>query len=139
MPMRKIITLAIGCMVTISTLAVLQVVVYAGEISSHNQPQAVQEQASPVDFEVLKMRLKGTHAIGFFTKIAIRNDIVDLMDRIKTYRKHAVLHDKIEEIRASFDGLLLKIVALLEDDPDLSRDLYVGRETIWKSLLEVKA
>ena len=137
--MRKIIALAMGCMIAISTLTVLQIVAHAGEISSHNQPHAVQKQVSPVDFEVLKARLKGTHAIGFFTKIAIRNDIVDLMDRIKTYRKHAILRDKIEEIRASFDGLLLKIVALLEDDPDLSRDLYVGRETIWKSLLEVKA
>jgi len=100
------------------------------------KPQA---KAGNVDFKVLKDRLKHTNAIGFFTKLAIRNDIVDLMDKIKQYRKKSMLKEKMKEIRASFDGLLLKIIALLEEDPDLSHDLYVGRESIWESLLEVKA
>ena len=141
MPMHKFITLAICSVLTISTLPVLLTVAYAGEASAltSDQHQSTLTKASPVDFNALIERLKDTHAIGFFTKIAIRNDIIDLIGSIKKYRKHAVLRDKIQEIRASFDGLLLKIVALLEDDPDLSRDLYVGRESIWKSLLEVKA
>ncbi|MFQ5345797.1 MAG: hypothetical protein ACE5DZ_07555 [Mariprofundus sp.] len=92
-----------------------------------------------MNFDALKERLKNTDAIGFFTKLAIRNDIVDLMDKIKRYRKQSMLKEKMQEIRTSFDGLLLKIIALLEEDPDLSRDLYVGRESIWESLLEVKA
>jgi len=106
--------------------------------------KAVQKEPSPekvshVDYKELKERLKNTAAIGFFTKLAIRNDIVDLIDKIKQYRKKSMLKAKRKEIRASFDGLLLKIIALLEEDPDLSRDLYVGRESIWESLLEVKA
>jgi len=106
--------------------------------------KAVQKEKPPVkvanvDFKVLKERLKDTDAIGFFTKLAIRNDIVDLMDKIKQYRKKSQLKAKMKEIRSSFDGLLLKIIALLEGDPNLSRDLYVGRESIWESLLEVKA
>lgn len=97
------------------------------------------QKAAQVDFKLLKERLKNTDAIGFFTKLAIRNDIVDLMDKIKKYRKKSLLKIKMKEIRSSFDGLLLKIIALLRDDPILSRDLYVGRESIWESLLEVKA
>ncbi|WP_157819227.1 hypothetical protein [Mariprofundus aestuarium] len=97
-----------------------------------------QEQIT-VDIEALKTRLKETDAIGVFTKLAIRSDILDLVDEINRYRKQAKLESKIAEVRASFDGLLLKMVALLEGDPTLSRDLYVSRESIWKSLLEVKA
>jgi len=101
-------------------------------------PEKPQVKVTNVDFKVLKERLKDTDAIGFFTKLAIRNNIVDLMDKIKRYRKKSLLKVKIKEIRSSFDGLLLKIIALLDEDPKLSRDLYVGRESIWESLLEVK-
>jgi len=97
------------------------------------------EEQITVDIEALKTRLKETDAIGLFTKLAIRSDILDLVDEINSYRKQAKLESKINELRASFDGLLLKMVALLEGDPILSRDLYVSRESIWKSLLEVKA
>jgi len=97
------------------------------------------EEQITVDIEALKTRLKETDAIGVFTKLAIRSDILDLVDEINRYRKQAKLESKINELRASFDGLLLKMVALLEGDPILSRDLYVSRESIWKSLLEVKA
>ena len=97
------------------------------------------EEQISVDIEALKTRLKDTDAIGVFTKLAIRSDILDLVDEINRYRKQTKLESKINEVRASFDGLLLKMVALLEGDPTLSRDLYVSRESIWKSLLEVKA
>jgi len=112
------------------------------EQSVSQPPSATSEetiQTKQVDLKVLKQRLRKTTAIGFFTKLAIRNDLVDLIDEIKKYRKQSMLNDKLNEVRASFDGLILKLIALLDDDPDLSRDLYVGREMIWKSLLEEKA
>jgi len=99
-----------------------------------------QSQAEDVaNVQVLEDRLKKTRAIGIFTKLAIRNDIMDLVDEIRTYRKKAQLQNRLKEIRSSFDGLILKIMALLEDDPALSRDLYTNRELLWNSLLEVKA
>lgn len=97
------------------------------------------EQVAAINMEVLTARLKKTKAIGLFTKLAIRNDVSDLMGEVKRYRKQSMLASKITEIRESFEGLLMKIMALLDDDPELSRDLYAGRESIWKSLLEVKA
>lgn len=102
------------------------------------QSEHHKEAIAAVDIEVLTERLKNSDAIGMFTKLAIRNDIVDIIDQIEEYREKELLNEKIGEIRASFDGLLLKIVALLEEDPVLSRDLYVSRESIWNSLLEVK-
>jgi len=104
--------------------------------ASSEQAAAV---SSPVDVNMLKKRLRKTRALGFFTKLALRNDLTTLMRNIKRYRKKSILDDKRNGLRASFDGLLLKIIALLDRDPDLSRDLYIGREMIWQSLLEEKA
>lgn len=113
----------------------------AGSENAEPKPakQEKSEEVAAIDMEILTSRLKGTKAIGLFTKLAIRSDVTDLMDDVKRYRKKSMLAAKMKEIRNSFEGLLMKIVALLEEDPDLSRDLYVGRESIWKSLLEVKA
>ncbi len=159
--MKKIIPLISTCVFSLCACLALVVPLHAFEQSAKaasmvNSATAVTKSAlttnhiqkpvsktkqklAPVDFKVLKERLKSTDAIGFFTKLAIRNDIIDLMDKIKKYRKESLLKAKMKEIRSSFDGLLLKIIALLRDDPILSRDLYVGRESIWESLLEVKA
>ncbi len=114
------------------------------EASSSEQVELEKSEAEPeqvvaIDMEILTSRLKKTSAIGLFTKLAIRNDVTDLMDNVKRYRKKSILVAKMKEIREAFEGLLFKIIALLEEDPELSRDMYVGRESIWKSLLEVKA
>jgi len=105
----------------------------SGEGRIHSEPPAPK-----TDLAILTKRLKNTDAIGVFTKLAIRSDIMDLKEEIESYRQKAVLQAKLKDARAKFDGLLLKIVALLEADPDLSSDLYSARESIWKSLLGVK-
>jgi hypothetical protein len=83
-------------------------------------------------------RIKESHAIGVFTKLALRSDALDLVDLFKAYRQKAN-HITLAELRARFDGLLLKALALLDDDPTLSHDISMAREGIWNSLLEVKA
>lgn len=90
------------------------------------------------DMDTLVERLKKTDAIGFFTKLAIRNDVVDFSELIQKYRQESKLEARIKDIRARFEGLFLKIVALLEKDPNLSRDIYLARENIWKDLLKEK-
>ncbi len=91
-----------------------------------------------MDINELIERLKRTHAIGMFTKLAIRSDALDLMDQVKAWREHR-RDCSLKDIRARFDGLLLKVLALLDDDPALARDISRAREDIWRSLLEVKA
>lgn len=102
------------------------------------EPVAVPNpEAKGFDVDMLTKRLKQTSAIGVFTKLAINSDATDLIDAVKKYRKLAILQAKLAEVRSRFDGLVMKILALLEDDPPLARDTYVAREQIWLSLLEV--
>lgn len=99
---------------------------------------AARQTARPFGMHTLIERLKKTDALGVFTKLAIRSDALDLMDMVKVYNKHRA-NFSLKELRARFDGLVLKVLALLDDDPKLSRDIYLARERIWKSLLEVNA
>lgn len=92
-----------------------------------------------ISMEDLVERLKETEAIGVFTKLAIRSDVLDFKESINTYRKKKKLENDIGHLRERFDGLLLKILALLERDPPLSRDIQHARESIWRSFLEAKS
>jgi len=89
------------------------------------------------DMDALIERIRESHVIGIFTKLALRSDALDMVDLFKAYRRQAN-HITLDELRARFDGLLLKTLALLDDDPALSREISMSREGIWKSLLEVK-
>jgi len=99
-----------------------------------------QEAGSKPHFnmDVLIERLKKCDVIGVFTKLTLRSDALDLVDEVQAWHKHKD-HVTISDIRARFDGLLLKVLALLDDDPALSTDISMAREDIWRSLLEVKA
>ncbi len=105
------------------------------EASTQNKPS---EDCISISMDELVERLKKTKAIGFFTKLAIRSDVTGFQDKVKKIRKNNQLKDEMADIKASFDGLLLKIMALLEKDPDLSKEIYLARDSIFKSLLEVQ-
>jgi len=92
------------------------------------------EPAFGVD-ELIK-GLQQTEAIGVFTKLAIRSEALDLVEMVKSYRRSAA-GVTLARLRSGFDGLLLKILALLDRDPELSRAIYQAREQLWTSLLEV--
>jgi len=98
--------------------------------------QKVAPKPSGLGLEQLVERLKKTEAIGFLTKLAIRSDVLDFKKAVESYRKRG---ENTETLRSRFDGLVLKILALLEHDPDLSKDIHFARESIWKSLVEVKS
>jgi len=96
------------------------------------------EDCMPISMGELVERLKASKAIGFFTKLAIRSDVLDFQDEVIKMRKNKVLEVQMLKVKASFDGLLLKIMALLEEDPDLAKEIYSARHSIFQSLLEVK-
>jgi len=108
-----------------------------GVESDKSGTKVTDAMAKTFDMNVLIERLKETDAIGMFTKLALRSDALDLMAMIKAYNKHMDRYS-LKELRARFDGLLLKVMALLDDDPGLSRDISLAREDIWKSLLTNK-
>ncbi|MEO6269000.1 MAG: hypothetical protein ABIP08_01710 [Lautropia sp.] len=88
----------------------------------------------PLDLDALETRLKETKAIGLFTKLALKNQIDDLLDRFRAFHQGRP-KASLAELRQSFDLLVLKVLALLQDsDPPLASAIASSRESIWDIL-----
>src|SRR6185295_12287450 len=84
-----------------------------------------------LDLTSLETRLKDTSAIGVFTKLALKNQVDDLLDQFRAYYK-GQLKTTLAELRKSFDLLFLKVLSLLQDgDPPLAKAVLASREAIW--------
>jgi hypothetical protein len=99
---------------------------------------AVAKPAAPaaLDLEALETRLKETKAFGVLTKLALKNQIDDLLDRFRAYYQGR-LKTTLGELRQAFDALVLRTVALLQDtDPSLARAIVSSRESLWVLLAD---
>jgi hypothetical protein len=84
----------------------------------------------------LKARLRDTDAIGVFTKLALGNQVEDLL---KQFRQHHQGGNKagVAALREPYNILVLKVLALVQDgDPALARTLLASREAIWGILAD---
>ncbi|MBC7728548.1 MAG: hypothetical protein H7242_13225 [Microbacteriaceae bacterium] len=91
------------------------------------RPQAT----PPLDLQSLEARLKATQAIGVFTKLTLKNQIDDLLAQFRAYYR-GQLKVTLTALRQSFDRLVLKVLALLQDaDPPLAMAIESSRESIW--------
>jgi hypothetical protein len=91
-----------------------------------------------LDLDALETRLRGTKAIGVFTKIALKNQVGDLMKR---FRQHydGKPTPTIAELRQSYDLLMMKVLSLLQnDDRTLASEIVSSREAIWTLLADQK-
>lgn len=83
-------------------------------------------------------RLRATKGIGLFTKIALKNQVDDLMDRFRDHysgKAKATMAD----LRRSYDMLLMKVLSLLQDaDQMLASAIVTSREAIWALLADPK-
>ena len=71
-----------------------------------------------------------------FTKIALKNQVEDLLDQFREYYAGKV-KTSLAELRPPYDRLLLKVLALLQDeDPDLARAIVDSREPMWNILAD---
>lgn len=94
-------------------------------------PAPASASASPLDLKSLETRLKSTSAIGVFTKLTLKNQIDDLLDQFRGYHKGPA-KASLGDLRRSYDLLLLKVLALLQDtDPSLATAILASRESIW--------
>ena len=85
----------------------------------------------PLDLKSLETRLRETKAIGVFTKLTVKNQVDDLLERFRAFYKGR-LRTTLAELRQAYDRLVLKVLALLQDaDPPLASDLAASRESIW--------
>ncbi len=92
--------------------------------------------AAPLDVAALKARLRDTSAIGLFTKLALKNQVDDLLQRFRAHYQGGQ-GTSVATLRPSYDLLLLKVLALLHDsDPPLARTISGSREAIWAILAD---
>jgi hypothetical protein len=99
-------------------------------------PPVAKRLESPLDVAALKARLRDTSAIGIFTKLALKNQVDDLLQR---FRAHYGSGQKtsVAALRQPYDMLVLKVLALLQDsDPSLARTISGSREAIWGILAD---
>ena len=92
------------------------------------------EAPPPLDLKSLETRLKETKAIGVFTKLTVKNQVDDLLEQFRAYYQ-GKLKTTLAELRRSYDLLVLKVLALLQDaDPPLASAIAASRESIWAIL-----
>lgn len=90
----------------------------------------------PLALTTLEQRLKDTNAIGVFTKLALKNQVDDIMGQI---RAHHEGHGKstLAQLRQTYDQLLLKVHDLLKNgDPPLASAIMNSSDAIWAALTD---
>ena len=99
------------------------------------RPAAAAKPAQPqLDLVALEQRLKDTDAIGFMTKLTLKNQVDELLVRFEAHHDGT---DKVSlsELRPPFDLLILKVLSLLQDrDAPLASAISTSREAMWSIL-----
>lgn len=96
----------------------------------------VRKPEPPLDVAALKLRLRETGAIGVFTKLALSNQMDDLMQEFRSYH-HGEHKTSVATLRQAYELLVLKVLALLQDgDPPLALTIAESREAIWSILAD---
>jgi hypothetical protein len=84
-----------------------------------------------LDLQSLETELKQTNAIGVMTKIALKNQVDDLLNQFRAFYA-GKLKTTLAELRRPYDLLVLKVLSLLQDsDPSLAAAIVASREAIW--------
>jgi hypothetical protein len=92
---------------------------------------ATPDARQPLDLKALENRLKETRALGVFTKLALKNQIDDLLAQLRTHHGGGSPKSLVP-LRASYERLLVKVLGLLQDaDPSLALAISDSREAIW--------
>jgi hypothetical protein len=86
----------------------------------------------------LEKQLKSTKAIGIFSKIALKNQVDDLM---KKFRDHyqGKSSTTMAELRQSYDLLMMKVLSMVQNtDKTLAAAIVSSRAAIWDLLADPK-
>jgi hypothetical protein len=94
-------------------------------------PVAPKPASRQLNLASLETRLRETKAIGVLTKLSLKNQVDDLLDKFRAHYKRQS-NTTLADLRRPYDMLLLKVLSLLQDsDPALARDIVASREAIW--------
>jgi len=103
----------------------------AGKAPAFSAPAKPAAATPALDLASLEKRLKDTSAIGLFTKLTLKNQLDDLLDRFRDFHQGRI-RTTAAELRQPYDLLILKVLTLLQDaDPLLARVIGDSREAIW--------
>jgi hypothetical protein len=90
--------------------------------------------AAHLDLDALEEQLRETKAIGFFTKLSLKNQMDDLLAQFREYYEGRT-NTTMPQLRRSYDLLLMKVLSLIQDsDHKLARAIVESREAIWDLL-----
>lgn len=90
----------------------------------------------PLALTTLEQRLKDTNAIGVFTKLALKNQVDDILGQIRAHHEGRG-KSTLAQLRQTYDQLLLKVHDLLKNgDPPLASAIMNSREAIWVVLTD---
>jgi hypothetical protein len=93
---------------------------------------------APLDLKQLKQELKDTKAIGIFSKITLKNQMDDLLGRLRKYHQGQA-NPPLTDLRRSYELLVMKLLSLVQDDDKkLASDIAGSREAIWALLADPK-
>jgi len=91
-----------------------------------------------LDLKALTEQLKATKAIGIFTKLALRNQVDDLLQQFREHYEGKTGRT-MTELRQSYNLLMMKVLSLLQDDDQkLASAIVSSREAIWGLLANPK-
>lgn len=109
----------------------------ASPLAASARVAAAPPAAGPeLDLKALQDQLRQTKAIGFMTKLTLKGQVDDLLDRFREfYRGKAKL--TMSDLRRSYDLLMMKVLSLLQDaDQQLASAIVASREAIWGLLAD---
>jgi hypothetical protein len=91
-------------------------------------------KSPPLDLAALEKRLKETSAVGVFTKLTLKNQVDDLLERFKAHYDGRA-KTTLAQLRQPYESLIFKMLAALQDgDPSLAKAVADSREAIWAIL-----
>jgi hypothetical protein len=112
----------------------------AAQAAGKATPPVARTPAVPpaLDLNALETQLKETKAIGFLTKITLKNQVDDLLNLFREYYQGKAKLT-MTDLRRSYDLLMMKVLSLLQDeDQKLASDIVSSREAIWGLLADPK-
>lgn len=88
--------------------------------------------AQDLSLSGLEQRVRDTHAISVFQKLALQKEVDDLLAKFR--QAHAGGSAELAKLRRPYDRLLGNLQSQLERDPQLANEISASREAIWEVL-----
>ena len=86
----------------------------------------------------MEQELRSTKAIGVFSRIALKNQVDDLMKKFRDHYKGKE-PPTMMQLKSSYDLLIMKVLSMVQDhDQKLASAIVSSRAAIWDLLADPK-